>query len=73
MNEGMGYKNAPNIKPQIGDIVQCGLPGGTAVVKSISITNPGTGIINCAFNGGLHLNKPNEAILVQTVEGVSYR
>lgn len=74
MNEITGYRNAPNVKPRIGDVVFCGLPGGTATVKSIDdFIKPGTCFINCAFDGKLHLNWPGNAFLFQTVDGVSYR
>lgn len=67
-----GYKNAPDIAPQIGDVVQCGLPGDTAIVASIrdaTSDQERPRIVNCSFDGALHLNMPAEAMLVRTVDG----
>ena len=66
-----GYKNAPDIKPQIGDEVKCGLPGSTAIVASIGEVPPQTDfrIVNCAVDGRLHLNSPGDAVLVKSVDG----
>ena len=67
-----GYKNAPDIAPQIGDVVLCGLPGETATVASVRDASEDPErpwVVNCAFDGALHLNMPAEAVLVRTVDG----
>ena len=66
-----GYKNAPHIAPKIGDEVECGLPGETAIVASIS-DDPASAFSNCSFSGRLHLNSPSTAVLVRSVDGKTY-
>lgn len=89
-----GYKNAPHIYPRVGDVVECGLPGETAIVSSVGDVADDAKviggnmsqhtrtptivevfaalrprIINCAFDGKLNINLPEEAMLVRTVDG----
>lgn len=64
----VGYKNARDIEPQIGDKVFCGVSPGWAVVCKIG-GNPNSQFINCAFDGELYLNAPSEARLFESVNG----
>jgi hypothetical protein len=76
-----GYKNAPHITPQVGDVVK--FEGGTENIEVTSVGNltppePGSDSIqftNCRFkNTGLpdvfHLNQPETMILVRTIDGI---
>ena len=76
-----GYKNAPHITPQVGDVVR--FEGGTETIEVTSVgpTPPETELIrfinarfiNCGQNHdqtSFHLNQPETMILVRTVDGV---
>ena len=73
-----GYKNAPHITPQVGDVVR--FHDETEDIEVTSVGPPPketdeTRFINTLFiNTGLpdvfHLNQPETMILVRTVDGV---
>ena len=69
-----GYKNAPEIQPRIGDVVECGLPGSTAIVISFGekpADDAPVRIINCAFEGKLCLNDPSQSVVIRAASGVA--
>lgn len=71
-----GYKNAPHITPQVGDVVKFGEDGKLMEVSSIGKhpTDPeAPRFINVSFhqNGKewFHLNEPETVLLVRAVDG----
>ena len=76
-----GYKNAPHIKPQVGDVVKYENLPDEIRVTSIGKLPPETDEINvhffnCSFQNTnmpdrFHLNQPETMILVRTVDGIN--